>query len=79
MPSRKHGNPVLYLIDQIQYCRHNWQSVLEHLKPRSNNIPREVKEHFELPLQPLIPVPSSSIDIPFVSTPAKGEIPKSPS
>ena len=50
----------------------------EHLKPRSNNMPREVNEHFELPIQPLTPVSSSSTDIPPVSTPAKGEIPKGP-
>ena len=41
-------------------------------------MPREVNEHFELPLQPLTTVPSSSTDIPPVSTPAKDETPKSP-
>ena len=50
----------------------------EHLKPRSNNMPREVNEHFELPIQPLTPVASSSTDITPVSTPAKDETPKSP-
>ena len=41
-------------------------------------MPREVNEHFELPLQPLATVLSSSTDIPPVSTPAKDETPKSP-
>ena len=50
----------------------------EHLKPRSNNMPREVNEHFELPIQLLTPVASSLTDIPPVSTPAKDETPKSP-
>ena len=50
----------------------------EHLKPRSNNMPREVNEHFELPIQPLTPVASSSTDITPVSTPTKDETPKSP-
>ena len=49
----------------------------EHLKPRSSNMPREVNEHFELPIQPLTPVASSLTDIPPVSTPAKDEMPKS--
>ena len=39
-------------------------------------MPRDVNEHFDLS-QPLTPVPSSSTCIPPVSTPAKGEIPKS--
>ena len=42
----------------------------EHLKPRSNNMPGEGTEHFELPMQPLTRVASSSTDIPPVSTPA---------
>ena len=50
----------------------------EHLKPSSNNMPREVNEHFELPIQPLTPVASSSTDITLVSTAAKDEILKSP-
>ena len=50
----------------------------EHLKPRSNNMPGEVLSTFELPIQPLTPVASSSTDIPPVSTPAKDETPKSP-
>ena len=50
----------------------------EHLKPTSNNMPREVNEHFELPIQPLTPVASSLTDILPVDTPAKDETPKSP-
>ena len=50
----------------------------EHLKPRRNNMPREVNKHFELPIQPLTPVASSSTDITPVSIPAKDETPKSP-
>ena len=41
-------------------------------------MPGEGTEHFELPIQPLTPVGSSSTDIPPVSTPAKDEMPKSP-
>ena len=46
-------------------------------------MPREVNEHFELPIQSHTSIPSSSTDIPPVSnenpsTPAKGQIPKSP-
>ena len=48
------------------------------MKPRSNNMSREVNEHFELQIQPLTPVASSSTDITPVSTPAKNETPKSP-
>ena len=49
----------------------------EHLKPRSNNMPGEGTEHFELPIQPLTPVASSSTQISPVSTPANDETPKS--
>ena len=54
----------------------------EHLKPRSNNMPREVNEHFELPIQLHTPMPSSSTNIPPVSTakpstPAKAQTPTS--
>ena len=50
----------------------------EHLKPRSNNLRGDGTEHFELPIQLLTPVASSSTDIPPVSTPVKDETPKSP-
>ena len=46
----------------------------EHLKPRSNNMPREVNEHFELLIQPFTPLPSTPTDIPSVS-PAKPSTP----
>ena len=48
----------------------------EHLKPRTNNMPRELNEQFELPIQPLVPMPSSSTNSPLVNTPEKGEIPQ---
>ena len=38
----------------------------EHLKPRSNNMPREVNEHFEPPIQPFTPLPPTPADIPSV-------------
>ena len=38
----------------------------EDLKPRSNNMPREVKEHFEPPIQPFILMPSTPTEIPAV-------------
>ena len=38
----------------------------EHLKPRSNNMPREVNEHFEPPVQQFISMPSTP-DIPSLS------------
>ena len=41
-------------------------------------MPGEGTEHFELLIQPLTPVESSSTDIKPVSTPAKDETPKSP-
>ena len=66
-------NPLREPRTYIVYCR-----TREHLEPRSNNMPREVNEHFELPIQPLAPVASSSTDITPVSTPAKDETPKSP-
>ena len=46
----------------------------EHLKPRSNSMPREVNEHFEPPIQPFNPTPSTPTDIPSVS-PAKQSTP----
>ena len=67
--------PITYIVDingKVYY------RTREHLKPRSNNMPGEGTEHFELPIQPLTPVASSSTDIPPVSTPAKDETPKSP-
>ena len=39
----------------------------EHLKPRSNNMPKEVNEHLEPPIQPFTPMPSTPTDIPSVS------------
>ena len=55
----------------------------EHLKPRSNDVPREVNEHLETPILPFTPTPSTSADIPSASTtkptiPVEAEIPKSP-
>ena len=67
--------PRTYIVDinGKVYCR-----TREHLEPRSNNMPREVNEHFELPIQPLSLVASSSTNITPVSAPAKDETPKSP-
>ena len=50
----------------------------EHLKPRSNNMPKEVNEHLEPPIQPFTPMPSTPTDIPSVnpikpSTPVRAE------
>ena len=42
----------------------------EHLKPSCNNMPWEVKEHFEPPIQPFTLMPSTPTEIPAVH-PAK--------
>ena len=58
--------PRTYIVDTINgkvYYR-----TKEHLKPRSNNMPKEVNEHFELPIQPFTPIPSTPTDIPSVSS-----------
>ena len=70
-------NPIVDINGKVFYRTRG------HLKPRSNNMPREVNEHFELPIQPHTPIPSSSTDIPPVSTakpstPAKAQTPTSP-
>ena len=51
------------------YCR-----TREHLKPRSNNMPREVNKHSELPIQPFTPMPSTATDI-LSDSPAKPSSP----
>ena len=66
--------PRTYIVDinGKVYCR-----TREHLKPKSNNMPREVKEHFELLIQPFTLMPSTT-EIPAVhpakpSTPVRAE------
>ena len=67
--------PRIYIIDingKVYY------RTREYLKPRSNNIPREVNEHFEPAIQPFTPLPSTPTDIPSVSltkpsTPVRAE------
>ena len=46
----------------------------EHLKPRNNNVPREVNKHSDPPIQPFTPMPSTPTDILSVS-PAKPSTP----